>query len=323
MKYLNATKNLFSGSEGSPVEAEMYVLCLLKFEDDEIVFTDIQQDAIKGCIYKNFFKNNQLDSFEPKLGFKVYSLPPERVECALKRIGQQIGEIICITSCKIGYYHHRAIVCFTFSCLDESYIRDVRNDFKILADQIIEFNIKSSFEQLISIGSIPKEGRCEFFYTYPLIIVHRGKTFLKNIIELFKIAKYGSKARQCPFSEKLTTLSYDFIEPSFSSLSSKRHMIRISIPSTIIYTNHKMDNDLLWDLINSIYQNCLYGIKLNSEKEKNVMSEDLLIKFSNHILESINSKRTELYLTKIKMLSFVVALIGVSIGVISFLYNSI
>jgi len=219
------------------MKAKMFVLGLPKFKDDNIVFSRDELESMNGAIGECLQKL-KLCSGESKRrgGYYVYSLDPKKL-CIDKSSNFKVDLV------ELGYYHHRAIVNFSLDLKDDFYtLREVRKELKKLADDIINLFVKERIKKLVRSGKVRKRGKIEFFYTYPLIIVE----------------KCMGEDETTPFSEQTTTLCFEIFEPSWWGFSAKRHVIRISVPSTILYHQKEIDESLLRDVINGIYHHFLY-----------------------------------------------------------------
>jgi hypothetical protein len=92
------------------MKIDIYVLCLLKFKDDKIVFTDEELFKIKNRLEKSI---GNLCESRRRLsnGFEVYKLNPENFKNLLHNE-------VKIDSAELGYYHHRIITWFSLNKRD-------------------------------------------------------------------------------------------------------------------------------------------------------------------------------------------------------------
>jgi hypothetical protein len=277
------------------MKIEMYVLCLLNFQDDKIVFTNQELDSIKDAI-ANGLQEQKLftgggQNRESRDGFEVYSLNS-------KKVGSCLSEGAAIESAEIGYYHHRVIVKLSGSAVDFSKLREVRDQLKQLVDEMIERGVKRKINEL----QIREEARVEFFYTYPLIVIE----------------KRPKRSEAFPFSEETSSLCFDIVEPSWVRPSGKRHMMRISIPGTVLYAQEGVGRDLLRDVINAIYQYCLYEKKsMDKRPFQNLLDESLLVNLWTYIIDRMGGKSIEVHIIRLTHVTYFLALSALILSIIS------
>jgi hypothetical protein len=327
----------------------MYVLCVLKFQDGTIVFTERELDKIKDAIEKGLKKQGlYTGDRKPRDGFEVYSLNHQKV-------GGRLSKGAKIESAEIGYYHHRVIVELTLDfAVDFSKLRKVRKQLKKWVDETIKCGVQDQINELVLSQQLKGKARVEFFYTYPLIVIGtvEKRSKLRQLVD--KIIECSVKMKEqinklvCareirkeaivkfftypiiilkrrlkssevfPFSEETSSLCFDIVEPAFFYRSGKRHMMRVSIPGTILYPSRKrIGTHLLRDIVNAIYQYCLYEQKSITKKPfKNVLDENLLAKFWEQIFNRLGSRTIDIHTSRITFIAFWVAFSAliVSIG---------
>lgn len=268
------------------MKIEMYALCLLRFRDGRIVFETDELTSIKDAIEEGLQEQGfYTGDRKPRDGFEVYSLDPEKVK-------NYLNADVKINSAEIGYYHHRVIAYLRLdSAVDFSKLREVRYELKHLVDKMIEHVVQDQINEL----QIREEARVEFFYTYPLIVV----------------GKRPKRSEAFPFSEETSSLCFDIVEPAWFLPSGKKHMMRISIPGAILYTQRKVGKDLLRDIINAIYQCCLYE-KQSVDKRpfENVLDENLLVKLWTHITDYMGGRSIDVHIIKLTHLAYFLALLA-------------
>lgn len=294
------------------MKIEMYVLCLLRFQGGEIVFNNEELNIIKDAIAitDGLQKQNPFTGLtgatlnrESRNGFELYHLDPKKVESC------QINGAT-IESAEIGYYHHRVIVQLILNSVsDFSKLREVRNQLKQRVDEMIEYGVRDQINKLICDGKVREEAEVEFFYTYPLIVVQ----------------KRWRRSEAFPFSEETSTLCFDIIEPSWCKPPwGRRHMLRISIPGTILYSSsYGVGIDLRRDIVNLIYQYCLYEKKsMDKMPFKNSLDENLLTNLWTQIGNRMGSRTIEAHTIRLNLLTILViifSIISVIFLIISFI----
>jgi hypothetical protein len=288
------------------MKIEMYVLCLLKFKDGRIVFKSDELESINVAI-TNGLKKRKLfivDKNDKKSGdvFKVYRLDPKKIEPCLRKSAK-------IESAEIGYYHHRVIAYLRLDSADDfSKLREVRDRLKKLVDKLIERGVKDQINKLICAGTVREEAEVEFFYTYPLTVVKKRR----------------KRSEAFPFSEETSTLCFDIIEPSWFPPTAKRHMMRISIPGTILYSSSwGVSTELRRDIVNVIYQYCLYEKKsMDKLPFKNVLDENLLANLWTQIVNRIGGRMIEAHTIRLNFLT-ILLIILTAISVIILIFTLI
>jgi hypothetical protein len=284
------------------MKIEMHGLCLLKFQDDKIVLREEELNKIKDAIADGLQKQKLFTGAKPNResrdGFEIYSLDS-------KKIGSYLSAGATINSAEIGYYHHRVIVHLISDSADDfSKLREVRDKLKQLVDEMIEQGVRNEINALTRTGKISKEARVEFFYTYPLIVVEKS----------------SKRSEAFPFSEETSSLCFDIVEPSWVRPSGKRHMMRVSIPSTVLYTQGKVGRDLVRDIINAIYQYCLYEKKsmdVSKNSFKNVLDENLLANLWTQIVDRMGGRTIEVHTIRLTHVTYFLALSAFILSIIS------
>lgn len=187
-----------------------------------------------------------------------------------------------------------------------SVLREVRKELKELSNEIINFFVKDQINRLVYSKEIRKEGKVDFVYTYPLIVVEKS---IRNH-ELL------------PFSEETTSLCFEIFEPSLWPLLGKIHLMRISIPSTILYVQKDIGESLLRDIINAIYQYCLYEKRSEGEDTnifENTLDEKLLVKLWEHFINTMGGRAIDVYSTKITHRRYFLAFLAIGVPIIIFI----
>lgn len=299
------------------MRVRVYVLCLLKFLDDQIVFKGNEirliEEEIKQSLKANSFLLGDREKDEEQ-GFHVYSLNCETVKNSLRTIWSADLTSVDLESVELGYYHHRAIVSFIINMSGEfSKLRSIRGALKEYSDKIIEDNIQNKINQLVNDNRVRAIGRNDFFYTYPLIILENAPKQNWS----FKI----------PFTVQTTSMCFEILEPGLFKLRNSHYIARISIPGMIVSARGRIGNDLQRDLINVIYQYCLYEKKLlDGEKDsegninrENTLNEKLLVNLWEHILENMGGRTSDNYILRLTRAAYIVAFIALILSLLPLL----
>ena len=286
------------------MKIKMYMLCLLNFKDDKIVFTNQELDAIKDAI-ANSLEEQKLFTDDGKKresrdGFEVYCLNS-------KKVGSCLSEGAAIESAEIGYYHHRVIVQLILDSADDfSKLREARDQLKQRVDEMIERGVKEQINELAHSRTVREEAEVEFFYTYPFIIFE----------------KRPKRSKAFPFSEETSSLCFDIVEPSWFRPSGKKHMMRVSIPSTVLYTRGRVGTDLVRDVINTIYQYCLYERKsMDVRPFENVLDENLLANLWTQIVDRMGGRTIEVHIIRLTHITYFLALFAFILSIVSLIIS--
>ena len=183
-------------------------------------------------------------------------------------------------------------------------LRDARKALEKGTRNLINDCVIENVNELIPSKKVTEKGKIEFIYTYPLIVVKSS----------------AEKHEPVPFSEETTSLCFEIAEPKWWPLSGRKHMMRISIPSTILYVQKGIGKNLLRDIINAIYQYCLYEKKAKDEKKRlidwkngpydNQLDEDILTKLWEHVLHAMGGRSTDLRVVRITNMTRLIALLA-------------
>jgi len=291
------------------MKIDMYVLGLLKFKKDEFVFSNKELDKIKNKIGEEGLRQQeQISMSKPQKshGWSVYHLQSHVI---LPK------KDIKLKSVKLGYYHHRVIVWFSLSSEGSfSELRKIRDEFKKEADKLIEQYVQRKINALVHENEISDDGKVEFFYTYPLIAI--------------KDSKKNRKKVKFPFSEQTTSMCFDIIEPSALGFSVRRHVVRISIPGTIIYFQKKINESLKRDLLNAIYQHCLYQWKLRDQHQKNrktehPLDEEILTRLWMHMIEKMGGRPIDVYTLQLSNTALILAILAIILALLTKLVEAV
>lgn len=328
----------------------MYVLCLLRFQDGRIVFREKELNRIKAAITDGLQKQNLFIGYrKPKDGFKAYSLNP-------KKVGGRLSKGVNIESAEMGYYHHRVIIELILDSVDDfSELRKVRDRLKKRADKMIERGVMKKINALIRAGKIRRAARVEFFYTYPLIVIGivekrsklrqlvdkiiecsvKMKEQINKLICARKIRKEAivkfftypviilkrrlKSSEVFPFSEETSSLCFDIVEPSWFPPTGKRHMMRVSIPATILYPSRgRVGTHLLRDIVNALYQYCLYEQKsMDKRPFENVLDESLQVKLWAHITDCMGGRSIDVHIIRLTHATYLLAVLAIIISIVS------
>lgn len=273
------------------MKAEIFILGLFTFkEEDE-----------KNIVFSNGELNTINTNIENSIGVKKTQQDSKWVTYDLNQKKELLSAFQFSTSkivaAEMGYYHHRVIFRFTVEGENiNSEIRDIRENLKAFANATIS-------------NSIIEPNRNFYFDAcdiYQLFIVHEG-------------FKFYFKKEDPVFSNDTTTMAFDITEPSKISPIGKRYNIRISIPSTIIYSKSGVSDDFLKAMINSIYQYCLYAKKeLNKQRKVSEIGEGQLVNLWHHIIDTMGGRTLDKNIAKVSQTNYILAFAALVIAVVAF-----
>ncbi|MBN2793956.1 MAG: hypothetical protein JXR88_01020 [Clostridia bacterium] len=286
-------------------DIEIFVPILLKFQNDGIVFTENELEDQKG-VKEKYFKKKEMPSHKFENGFD-YEFKDEDLkkikgkfialyQDKLKEKHDENTEekqknaenLIQALEVEFYYYHHRIIFIYRikFSKGMKLSVREVRSLVNENYKDLVEKHLIPDINTLVYNKKINADGLILSYYSYMFLIV--------------KGEKYPLKA----LSDKLGSLTFRIIQSSKRLFKyADQHFVRISIPSTILYASSKIDIHLKVDMINSIYQHCLYTkkdediIKFNTNeisefdvknvREFNIINEGILIHLWEYLMDSL------------------------------------
>lgn len=272
------------------MKAEVNILGLFTFngEDEKnIVFSNDQLNMINSNIKEHL--PNQ--SNNPDSKWVTYELNLKEIAHLLE------SNTSNIETAEMGYYHHRVIFRFILTGPNiTSEVRDIREKLKAFANKTIKTAI-------IEPNRTYEFAHCDI---YPLFIVHEG-------------LKYHFKKEDPVFSDDTTTMAFDITEPSKISPIGKNYKVRISIPSTIIYTRSGVSDDFLKAMINSIYQYCLYEKKeINKQKNISEIGENQLVNLWHHIIDTMGGRTLDKNIAKVSQTNYILAFGALLIAIVAF-----
>jgi hypothetical protein len=275
------------------MKVDVYILGLFVFKgenEESVVFSDAALDEINTRI-ENYLGVERIN--EKNTRWKKYILNKGELIETLKSASVELEDA------SMGYYHHRVIFKFELAGqnLNEK-VRELRKVLKNYADQTIQNAIVTP----------NKDYRFDFCYTYPLVVVREG-------------IQIAYRKKDHVFSDDTTTLTFEINEPRFLVPIGKKYNIRISIPSTIIYTKNKISNDVLKAMINAIYQYCLYKKKEKFKEAPNPnieLGEDQLVQLWQYIIDTMGGKTLDKNIAKISETNYFVALAAFVIALVAF-----
>lgn len=258
---------------------EVYILALLRFVNDEMVYTEDEVKLLKESVLsgnKNLTpttdkkkKHKRYDRFEYSYDMEyIHGLFKDESSLQYASTAEE-----CLDNIEVYYYHHRIILKFVFnrgkkSTCEDRMLREftkkladilMQSDFVHRINSITQKNARDTSEHNL----IPYEKRVILYYSYTVMFINNIKGFGNNIADF------------------LGSLTFRIVE-SGKIRFGRVHYIRISIPGMNVYFKKKISNFLKTDIINSVYQNALYQKKETDreESERDTSGEGKLTDFS-------------------------------------------
>jgi len=109
-----------------------------------------------------------------------------------------------------------------------------------------------------------------------------------------------------------------------TKLFGKKHMMRISVPSTILYTRGKVGKNLLRDIINAIYLHCLYK-KMSRDKKsgifKNAIDSDINAQLMENTLDKMGGRTADVHNTMMSNIRYILALLALLVATSAFFWS--
>lgn len=270
----------------------VYVLCLLKFDDDNAVFSQNELEEFNKIIREYIGIESTSSS--------VWNLYPCDAHLSKHlELKNNSKSTMTIDSAVMGYYHHRLIARFEITPSEINFmtLREIRKTFVEYTNGIVDALRQGS-------------NQIHFYYSYPMLMVEGKRKAIQNpwLSEKDNI-----------FTEETTSLAFEVVEPRWWSPMGSTHLIRISIPGILIYSKRPVNYSLVRDLINAIYQYGLYEKKLLDAKQKpeNRMTEDNLVKLWEHILDTMGGRTNDKYMAKLTQTNYFVALLALIVALSS------
>lgn len=294
-------------------EVEAYVPVLLNFRDNSLVYTPEDLTLLRARVMNS--ENGVITAGEScEFG---HELSEACLSESLETIKAPPGLSECLRRVEVYYYHHRIILKYVFDSLPPELERHARefvlkHSRHILVTRFIAAINTASEEG----GPVPgNNGLVTCYYSYCVLLVPLDPDFEDNIENL------------------LGSHTFRIVEVTPRLLERDRvHIVRISIPSTHLYSTGTVKRFLRVDLINAIYQHMLYSKKESDSKELkllehfseealaqlNVMGEKQLHALWNHAVETLGGRMVDLQgvhqqalIFRVSTIALLLALVGI------------
>jgi hypothetical protein len=302
-------------------QVEVYVPILLNFRDNSIVYdphevqllceaTLAADNDITECDHGERAFRHQLDDRWLRDSLQAAGVGPQ-IENAVERV-------------EVYYYHHRLILRYSFKTFPFELERGVR---RFVLEHSRDIAVSKFVERINAAGDtggpVPDEsGRITSYYSYCVMFLPQRAGFPDNMENLlgshtFRIVEVTPRLRD----------------------DDRVHVVRISIPSTNIYSESRPDRFLIVDVVNSIYQHMLYAKKDKDQQrlraldhfslatldKLNVMQEAQLHALWDHAVDALGGRMVDLQavgqqtkLFRLSVIAVVIASVSVVVSVISF-----
>ena len=285
------------------VKIEFYILGLLKFDSEEIVFSDKQLNQVRKCFNKRFGNPEKRDPYH------VWFL-----EKYFKKILAQIKTDVKfkIIRCELGYYHHRAMFRLDLDVEEIQafeFIRAIRNPLHLEVRKILNETLPEKIEA----DGEHSATQILYAYTYPFVIIQDGRKIIKK------------QLKDAAFSISTTTFFLEIPETSLIRL--RTHYVRVSIPSVIVFSDKQLGDSVFRELVNSIYYAALYakklqhvgvGFKIKRDDENlNKMDEGILRGLNSYLLQGVVINERQKIDTRTKTTALAISVAAILISVIT------
>jgi hypothetical protein len=243
---------------------EAYVPVLLNFRENTQVYSSEDLSLLSARVLN---PGNGISEGAGATEFK-HALSESHLRTTLTDVKAAPDVAKLITRVEVYYYHHRIILKYVIAELAPSEERSVRQLILVHSRHVLI----SNFVNVINTagpkaGPLPDEsGRVTTYYSYCILLVPLHPDFVDNIENL------------------LGSHTFRIVEVTPKLLERDRvHLVRISIPSTHLYSVGTVKTFLRVDIINAIYQHMLYA-----KKEQDAGNKDPLVAFSEADLDHRN-----------------------------------
>jgi hypothetical protein len=333
-KKIESTRIEKDKSNKKKITDEVYILVLLRFVNDEMVYTEKEVKRLKEIVLssnKNLMlterktKHDKYDSFE-------YQFIQSYINKLIKENEERFDNASIVEECLQGievyYYHHRIILKFMFNRGKKSACEDrmLREFTKKTADLLLQSNFVYRINSITQKNTddktddklIPYEKRVVLYYSYMVMFINNIKGFGSNIIDF------------------LGSITFRIVESGRIRFGHV-HFVRISVPGMNVYYKKRISDFLKTDIINSVYQNALYQKKesdweesdINEFKDfsvENLKKHNFLQEKQLHVLwanaqDNLGGKISDIQNKSIEKKSYLMSIIAILISVIAILLS--
>lgn len=296
---------------------EAYVPALLNFCDNGIVYSPEDLDRLRELVLG---RENGISPASKHHEFS-HVVSPDTLRATLGAVhgGDEAADFL--SRVEVYYYHHRIILKYVFEGMGAAMERRAR---QLILAHSRELLVKTFVETINSAGPeggpLPNEsGRVTSYYSYCVLFRPLERAFEDNVENL------------------LGSHTFRIVEVTPRLLERDRvHLVRISIPSTNIYSTGTVRTFLRVDILNAIYQHMLYAKKekdatelhaltefsLSDVDKRNVMEEAQLHALWDHAVDALGGRMVDLQgvhqqtlLFRTSIMALLVALAGIAITV--------
>lgn len=284
---------------GIPLPAHVYILGLLYLDGDLTdgrVLSRSQLDRTGWLFAQTLLGNASVKHGGDETYFKFCLSPTSNPLAYHQLLSDGLSSLV--EEVQFGYYHHRAIFRFTIAGgTSLPAIRDARAKvcdlvrercFDRIAGSVIAGNGNSD----------ERDHRIDYVYSHSLVVVPHGHQVISEERKLVDEAGYDPI-----FTVRSTTFGL-FLPQREALIRQRRHYVRISVPSTVVYADgHGVNRDLLDNLIDAIYYGGLYQKAKQDHAEPRAdglapplndrWTNDLLLSVFNILVESVRANERD------------------------------
>jgi hypothetical protein len=316
-------------------EFESYVPVLLNFRDNRLIYSSEHLAHLEEHVLN---ESNGITKAGPGCEF-AFELTADCIRDAMAATGVDKKIAKCEPRVEVYYYHHRVILKYVFKDLTAALassgdtVAHAPSDPRAeLERRVRQFVLAHSRHVLVekfvhrinsAAGGRPlpdESGLVTAYYSYCILYATVPASFERNVKNL------------------LGSHTFRIVEITPKLLERDRvHIVRISIPSTNVYSTRPVDHFLRVDILNAIYQHLLYAKKDKDKRKlrhltsfsaedldkRNVMEESQLHALWDHTVDALGGRMVDLQGVhqqtlnfRLSILAMLVALTGIILTVV-------
>ena len=297
---------------------EIYVPVLLNFRDNGLVYRPDQVTTLREALLSG--ANGIRPVQAPDAVFRHELARPD---VSAHEPGEEPAWPEQLDRVEAYYYHHRIILRYVFLQPPAGGERAAREVVLAHSTHVLEHRFVHRINTVHDGGPLPDDehGRVTSYYSYCLIFTPEPDHFQEHLENL------------------LGSHTFRIVEVTPRLLEADRkHLVRISIPSTNVYYRSDVGRWLKVDILNAVYQHMLYAKKEQDERDlqtlvafspkatahRNVMEESQLHALWDHAVDALGGRTVDLHtvgqqanLFRISFLAVILAALSSVVAVVS------
>ncbi|WP_151084593.1 hypothetical protein [Nocardioides cynanchi] len=297
---------------------EIYVPVLLNFRDNALVYLPEQVERLRDTLLSEDNGIRELEAADAVFGHELVRPDATALESGdVPAWPEQLDRV------EAYYYHHRIILRYLFSQAPKGGDRAARQVAVAHSAHVLEHHFVHRINTVDDGAPLPDDehGRVTSYYSYCLIFAPEPAHFQDRMDNL------------------LGSHTFRIVEVTPRLLERDRtHLVRISIPSTNVYSTTDVGRWLKVDILNAVYQHMLYAKKEQDERDlqtlvafsrratahRNVMEESQLHALWDHAVDALGGRTVDLHsvsqqtnLFRISFVAVVLAALSSVVAVVS------